>query len=767
MRYYLFFILTWASVVNALAQVCHHELRLNVGAAATEAPLAYANVLLKATSYGGVTDEGGSLVLTGICAGDYEIQVTYLGYDQETIALRIDSDTTLTIRLNTQAKVLEKVEVTASARQNTGQTETVLKAEALEQGAGQNLGNLVEGLAGLSVIKNGSGIAKPVIHGLTGNRIAILNNGIVQAGQQWGVDHAPEIDPFTADRIRVIKGVESLAYGGNTLGGAILVEPGNIARDGKLHGAAQYVFGSNGRQHSLSTRWEKRSDWLAWRIVGTLKHAGDHRTPDYFLRNTGLRERNVALLLEKTVGNNWLHTLYSSYFNTELGILRGAHIGNTTDLATAIGREEPFFTRPDFSYDLEEPRQAVRHQLWKYNTKYYFSNNHSLQFTYAYQRNRRQEFDVRRGDRSEKAALDLALQAHFVDLFWQSERGAVGQKLGLQYRFNENDNQPGTGVLPLIPDYSIHVPALYYLRSGQRDHSSWQLGGRYDFVAMQVAAISRELPRTVERFQHRFHNYSLAAGWESRFTKTWTSKWNVGWVRRSPEVNELYSSGLHQGVASIEEGNEALRPEQSLKGTWTNTLQIGDYFQMEAVGYYQLIQDFIYLQPEQETRLTIRGAFPVFGYEQTDARLAGLDLTTKVRLHERWQWDTQYALVRGYDRTEAIPLVYMPADRIQSELKYTFKKTGSLTVPFLRAGGRYVFSQTRLLPEQDFLAPPPAYFLANVALGAELKGKLNTWRFSIQVNNLLNERYRDYLNRLRYYADEEGRNIRLNLRMEF
>ena len=51
------------------------------------------------------------------------------------------------------------------------------------------------------MLRNGSGISKPVIHGLFGNRVTILNNGITQSGQQWGNDHAPEIDPFVADHL--------------------------------------------------------------------------------------------------------------------------------------------------------------------------------------------------------------------------------------------------------------------------------------------------------------------------------------------------------------------------------------------------------------------------------------------------------------------------------------------------------------------------------------------------------------------------------------
>ena len=77
------------------------------------------------------------------------------------------------------------------------------------------------------MIQTGATIAKPVIHGLHSNRILILNNEVRQEGQQWGADHAPEIDPLVADQITVVKGAESVRYGSDALGGVILIEQKN------------------------------------------------------------------------------------------------------------------------------------------------------------------------------------------------------------------------------------------------------------------------------------------------------------------------------------------------------------------------------------------------------------------------------------------------------------------------------------------------------------------------------------------------------------
>ena len=754
-------------LLTAYTQACQLVVRGTIFDEFSAQPLDFAEVYLEEGETGTVSDEAGNFVLDNLCPGDYHLRISHVACHPERVFLQLRADTVLVIRLQHHAESIEGVVVTSQRQQRAGQSQQTLTRQELEQSAGKSLGELVSGIAGVSSIKSGSGIVKPVIQGLTGNRVAILNNGLVQAGQQWGVDHAPEIDPFTADRVTVLKGVESIAYGGNTLGGAILVEPGNIKNDPHLHGAAQYVLASNGRQQTVSARVEKTGAWAAWRLVGTFKEGGDHRSPDYWLRNTGVRERNVAAQVQKNFNDHWFNTVYYSFFHTELGILRGAHIGNITDLQEAIGRPEPFFTQSDFSNKLEEPRQAVTHHLFKYNSKYFFNSSQSLQFTYGGQLDRRKEYDVRRGERSNQAALDLQLLAHFVDIQYLDESGKTRKKMGVQFRYNDNNNQPGTGVLPLIPDYNLYQPGAYAIWDGGSEKTSWQLGGRYDFTALRVAAISRDLPRRVERFSHNFHQFSLGGGVQNRVGKSWVSKFNVGLTRRTPEVNELYSAGLHQGVSGIEEGRSDLQPELSLKGIWTNVVNLGDRFLLESSLYYQWIDNFIYLQPEQEFRLTIRGAFPVFTYQQTLARIAGLDLTAKYFLGERLEWLGRYALVRGQDRSNDQPLVYMPADNLTMSLTYRAPDWGVLQSPNLSVSGNYVFEQTRLLPEQDLLAPPPAYFLLNMSLGTELNWKQQTLHLSVQAENLLNIRYRDYLNRLRYYADEDGRNVRLNLRYEF
>src|SRR5690606_33154577 len=98
--------------------------------------------------------------------------------------------------------------------------QTLNKAQ-LQQVQGTSLAAQLQSIPGVSMLQTGGTIAKPVINGMYGNRVLILNNGVRQQGQQWGAEHAPEIDPYIANQLTVVKGAESVRYGSDAIGGVI------------------------------------------------------------------------------------------------------------------------------------------------------------------------------------------------------------------------------------------------------------------------------------------------------------------------------------------------------------------------------------------------------------------------------------------------------------------------------------------------------------------------------------------------------------------
>jgi len=764
----LLFLIISTAALSLQAQDCSISLSGKVIDENTKLSLSFASIYVEEAQVGGTSDSLGNFQIKNLCADSYHLRLNHLGCEEERIFITIERDTQLLIELHHHTELLDEVIIHGERGANTAQSNTSVGAVKITEKANENLAQVLQSISGVSMLKNGSGISKPVIHGLYGNRIAILNNGIAQSGQQWGNDHAPEIDPLTANHISVVKGAGVLAYNGTSLGGLVLTEPGHIDEEPHLHGKTNYLFQTNGQGHTLNLQLEKQGKYFAWRTTGTLKLVGDRHTPDYFLANTGSREGNFSIQLEKDFGKRLESELYYSQFNTRLGVLRGSHIGNLTDLEAALTRKIPFYTQDTFSYQINAPSQKVQHHLLKAKLKYDLNENAFATFIYGGQVNNRKEFDVRRSGRSDIPSLSLFQLSHFLEGNYRYfSEGGFTLKTGLQYNYVGNTNNPETNIIPLIPEYESHAAAAFLVLTQERNKWFFEIGGRYSYKFLDVLVLSSDLPYRFETKLHNFHNVGLSGGVKYAINDKLKTAFNLGYISRNPEVNELYSRGLHQGVSGIEEGDENLNSEHSIKTTWLLEGNVNGKLFVQTLAYFQRINDYIYLQPQDEFRPTIRGSFPVFLYKQSDANIYGIDFTTYLQATENLRLTAKYAYIKGDNLTDKTPLVFIPANNFSGSIKYDAAKIGVLKNCAFELNGQYVFQQDNLLESQDFAPTPQGYFL----LGGQLSGHLTLGHTRLKLflrgENLLNTRYRDYLNRLRYFADETGRNFVIGGSLKF
>ena len=751
-----------------IGQNCTLSISGNVADEGTGIPMAYGTVYVEELQNGVASDSLGNFRFTGLCKGEYHLRFNHIGCETKTLFISLVKDTVIGINMHHHSELVDEVMVHDHHSQHETAASSTIGQDDISEVANKDLSEMLETMTGVSSIRSGAGIAKPVVHGLSGNRVAILNNGIAQSGQQWGNDHAPEIDPYVAEHISVVKGAGALAYPGGSLGGVVLIEPDEIENDPHLHGNVNYIFQTNGLGHTLNARLQKYDKWAAWRVSATAKFIGDRSAPNYYLTNTAKREYNVAAQLEKQLNPKLEMKLYYSLFNTEIAILRGSHIGNLTDLEDAIERDVPFFTEDQFSYSINEPRQTVQHHLLKLESRHIFNEHQSLNLTYGGQINNRKEFDVRRADRSELPALSLLqLDQYLEGVYKHFFKHGRQLKTGIQLRLTDNTNDSETGILPLIPDYRAYRIGAFAIFQEERKKLLYEFGARYDMNYLQVVAISASLPREIERYYHTFHNYSFSSGVRYRVLPQLKLNLDLGHVLRSPEVNELYSAGLHQGVSGIEEGNQKLRSEQSTKVVLSADWNVKSKLFVQLLGYFQYINNFIYLQPEEEFRLTIRGAFPLFTYQQTNATIAGLDALVSYEPIESIRLVAKYSFLQGDDISNNQPLVYMPSNNLFASLSYSFKDGEKMKNSNISINGRYVFKQAHLNTDQDLSPAPEGYFLLGASIGTTFKLNNTKLRCSIAGDNLLNTVYRDYLNRQRYFADDLGWNLNLRLNFEF
>ncbi len=766
------------------SQNCTLTLTGHISDVGTGEPIPYANIFVSETKKGTVSDSSGHFKLTNLCTGDYHITLSHIGCESKKVFVKIEEkDIDLDLKLTHSVHDLDNVALSSSSKSKTTQKVEIINERFISDNAGKNLADITSSIVGVSTIKTGNSIGKPIINGLFGNRISILNNGIPQSGQQWGIDHSPEIDPLVANKISVIKGTAGLEYLGAPLGGVILVEPEKIEKEPHLHGKTNYFFESNGLSNGINLQLQQYPSNIGWKANATFRRSGDLSTPDYTLINTGVQEINLALQLEKEFSKKLKTDFYFSTFNTTLAILRASQIGNALNLKEITERGIPFITGSS-SFNIDAPKQKVNHHLAKFHSKYSIDFSQWVTIDFAGQLNQRKEFDRRRGGRSNRPALSLDQYTIYIGgKYFKRFSSGFNLKSGIQYNFIDNENQAGTGVLPLIPDYTSHQIGLFTTLTKSHKKSVFEFGARYDNINQHVATITRDLPIRVERFDNSFHNISTSVGWNFAINPHLSISYNLGYATRNPAINELYSSGLHQGVAALEFGDPNLKNEKAIKTTLGITGDIKEKFSFEAHGYFQKFDDYIFLNPRGQIQRIARGAFLVFNYEQTNAQIAGLDLSAAYQFTASLQIKATASLIDAKNITDNNTLIYTPTNTFTGSVTYEYPKA----IPFigskklenlkLTVKNEYVSESTTEDEEyiyfenneqqSFFIAPPKAYNFLSLQSSTDIQLNKTRLRITGNITNILNTTYTNYLDRQRYFVVAQGINATLGMSLKF
>lgn len=756
------------SFSDSLYAQCNLKLYGRVLDADTGEPLSFSNVVITETQTGAATDEKGNYVVSGICEGSYTIKVSHLTCESREFKIKITSDTRRDFELpHRHNELLEICIVEEKQREVSTVAFMEVSGRDLDKSRGQPLADALSKVAGVTSLKTGSSVSKPVIHGLQGNRILILNNGIRQEGQQWGNEHAPEIDPFIAQRLTVIKGAGSVRYGSDAVAGVVLVEPDELPSVPGLTGEFNAIGFSNNREGVVSAILQQnfaKLPSLSWRLQGTLKKGGNSRTPDYWLKNTGYREQNFSAAAGWNKSRYGAEVFYSQ-FNSEIGIFTGSHIGNLTDLENAFNSDEPL-EQSGFSYTIDRPSQNAEHELTKAKIWMLTGNSGKLSVTYARQYNLRFEYDRDKPLNDSLAALnqpDLTYEitTHSADVVWEHNNlGGIQGIAGVSGMYQANTFEGRM----FIPNYENYTAGIFLIERWKRNKIQIETGLRYDIKSLSVYMREKGV---VQETPYNYNQLSATAGLLYDLSSHARLSFNAGTGWRAPGVNEMYSNGLHHGSAAVEIGDLNLKEEKSLNLIAGVNIHDHHRYKAEAAVYFNTFSNFIYLQPVLPPTLTIRGAFPTLRYRQTDAYLYGVDLVFEYSLGKSWSADAGLMVVRAENRSEGGSIPGMPADRFSYGLKRKFKSSGNFREMFVSAEVSHVMRQTRVPDESDYVAPPSGYMLVGAEAGGEVViGKQPVW-ITLSVTNLLNEKYRDYLNRYRYFADDEGRNIILKVKVPF
>jgi len=800
-----FYIILFLSSSAAIAQ---NSLSGNITDQATQQSLTGATVYLPDLRQGGSANENGTYQINNLPRGRFLVQVRLVGYSPVITSVTITGATTFDVVLTPAATELGTVLVTgvsASTEMRRNPVPTaVVNAEELRRRAATNIIDAIARTPGVSQITTGAAIAKPVIRGLSANRVVTLNNGMRQEGQQWGDEHGVEIDEYAVDRAEIIKGPGSIMYGSDAMAGVINFIAADPVEEGRIMGSYAGNYQTNNGLVGNSVMNAGNLNGLNWQARLSQKAAGNYRNRyDGRVYNSGFKELNLNGYVGINKSWGFSHLNFST-FNQQLGLVEGDRdsFGNFLKVVEQDGEEEEVaVTKEDLKgYDITEPYQDVNHLRFSSQNNFVLGALRAT-LNIDWQRNLRQEFghdhaaeDDHEQD-AEEAALVFDLQTLSYDLkYFLPEAAAWKTTFGFTGMQQNNQNR---GIEFLIPEYRLSDFGFFGFT--QKNYENLHLSGGLRFDRRSIISdelllnehgeptsnVAEAAETKFTGFKRNFSNISGTAGITYDFSKKLVGKLNVARGFRAPNISELASNGRHEGTIRYEVGNFNLKPETSFQYDAGISLHT-DHITLDINGFNNNIQNYIF--PEKLRNVTGGDSISdptdpaaTFKYVQGNARLYGFEAGIDIHPHPLdWlHFENTFSYVRGIqlhqpDSTRNLP--FIPAPRLQSEVRLNFRKGGNLVRSwFTRLEVEHFFTQNKFYAAYGTETATPGYTLVNFGAGLEVPNgrSANLFSLYLSANNLFDVGYQSHLSRLKYAALNEatgrqgvfnmGRNVSLKV----
>ncbi len=749
------------------------EITGKVTDAQTQAPLPGATIAIPDLRKSAVTNTNGEFTLKNLpVRGRFLVQVSYIGYKSITRTIDFANPGAMVFALESSVIEGREVVITGSAsssdnRKNSTSVASVSKAELLYHPS-TNLIDAISRVPGVAQITTGAGISKPVIRGLSYNRVVTVSDGVKQQGQQWGDEHGIEIDQYSADHVEVLKGPASLMYGSDALGGVINILDGLPAPDGTLRGEFLTNYATNNGLSGSSLMLQGNENGLIYKVRGSYKNAYSYKTPTEYVPNSGFNETNF----EGQIGLNkkWGYAhLDASSFRTNLGFYEPSR-NDAGELADEDGNA--FTDEQNKDRNLAYPKQDVRHYKIALNSNLLLGDG-SLKATLGYQHNLRRELEAPDAD---GLALFLNSYTYSYDLKYSfKEVNGWAPVIGLSGEFIHSLNT--TGAEQLIPDYDSQGVGGFAFLKKTWDNDTFNAGGRFDYRKMTGKAFSGDAE--FNAFANKFSHLTGALGYTHEFNDAFSFKANAGSAFRAPNIAELSSNGVHEGVFRYEIGNPDLKPEQSYQFDASFEYQ-NQYLSASLGGFANVIDNYIYYNTDGTTKAVDNedGSgttdFPVYNFVQDNAFLRGIEASLTLHPVSFIHFENGFSYTRATNRTTKQSLPFIPAATLRNELRFEPKIDGMKNA-YISVGIDNFFKQTKI---DSFESATGAYTLLNAAVGTTLKiGKNQDITIYAAGKNLLDKAYYDHLSRFKpgRLSDEDptlgiynqGRNVTFGVNIPF
>ena len=699
---------------------------------------------------GTVADLQGNYTIRNIPAGTYTIVYSFLGYasisDRVSFSEEMPEQTRNVVM---KESAVEMDEIIIATPFHKLQGENVMKVERISVGDFSDAGitTLSEGIttiAGVESITTGIGIGKPVIRGLSANRVLTYAQGVRLENQQFGDEHGLGINAAGISSVEVIKGPASLLYGSDALGGVLYFNPEPFANSGNTNADGNLTYFSNTQGYSFNAGAQTSGEKL--KFLARVAHAAhsDYEAGNGMrITNTRFNETDLKTGF-RYQGRQMKSTLRYNYNRANIGIPE--EIGEQTTEKTPL-----------------EPYQEIDNHILSLENNFFF-NNSSLDVKLGYIFNDRREFEEHEEGESEEEeeemeegpALQLKLNTLNYDVKYNlPELGKLETIVGVQGMFQKNENFGDEILIPdaRVSDFGILATTHYHM-----EKFGIQAGLRYDLRNLESEAAGNPIDDDfIPALDRNFNSFNAALGAKFDLTEELVGRVNLASGFRAPNLAELTSNGIHEGTNRYEIGNPLLDNEQNFQ--IDVSMEYGNqHIEIFANGFYNIIDNYIFIEP---TGGLIDGNF-VYNYLQNDSNLYGGEFGLHLHPHPL-DWihlESNYQLVVGeLDNGDDLPLI--PANSLRNTLNIELGKSKLLKQAAAFFTLLNVWDQNSM---SSFETRTGGYSLVNAGVNGSLNLKSVDLDFSLAVTNLFDKEYVSHLSRLKVDGVPNiGRNISVSL----
>ncbi|MDH7514656.1 MAG: TonB-dependent receptor [Bacteroidota bacterium] len=718
----------------AFAQIVQGSFTGYVLDSETHQPVANATVRIEEAQRNCTTASDGSFTIRDMSSGRYSIRVSHPSYAESTVRVLLDESAERRFFIFLERKIYETgvvvvtAERTRTAFEPIAEESTVLRGRELEKELGLTLASTLKNETGLAVRSMGPAPARPVIRGLGGDRVHISEDGYKTTDlSATSPDHAVTIEPFSLERIEVIRGPRVLLYGSTTIGGVI-----DVIRDEIPRKLSEHVTGSLGAYLETVNRGNLGSlvaeaplGKAMFRGEFSRRVASDLETPAGTLKNSASDNRTFAL------GGSW--------------IMPAGYIGaSVRDFALSYGVPGGFVGAHPNGVHIDIERSAIHGKAQVENMAGPVPSieaqvSRSLYRHREYESNGSIGTDFRISDISGSLFLHHVRPPHVA-------RGTLGMSL------ESRDFEVGGNVF--TPSSRSLALAVFAYEEFSCGDFSFEAGGRYG--CDRIAPAEEDPSANIGFIRRReFHTWALSFSVLHALSPALTIGANISRSSRVPTIEELYSEGPHLAAYSYEVGNPDLPAESGYGGE--------AFIHYSSPSLYVLLNGFYnrlgaYLVPRNTGRLNWRLILPIYRTDAVDAQFAGMETELKWNFTRAIAVHASASHTVGRNIATGKPLPAIPPFKGRCELAGSFGRL------MLSVSAEWAARQCRV---DEFENPTAGYVVLNGSAQYSFITGKHVHAVSITIDNFLNAEYRNHLSRVRSIMPEAGRNLRLCYKIFF